>query len=181
LRKTYKIFLIFFLVCLIPQLSVGKYFFSGSSYEVCFTPHSDCAQLITTAIAQAKEQILVQAYLFTDRLIAKALVAAKKNGVDVQMILDESQIKDYAIINFLNKNKIKAVIVDYSPNIAHNKVMIIDKAIIITGSYNYTMGARKNAENILIIKDTGLAHEYIRNWQACNKVLKIKDVNYASF
>ena len=37
--------------------------------------------------------------------------------------------------------------------IAHNKIMIIDQATIITGSFNFTKAAEeKNAENMLVIK-----------------------------
>lgn len=39
--------------------------------------------------------------------------------------------------------------------IAHSKVMVIDSATLITGSFNFTKAAEeKNAENLLVIKDT---------------------------
>lgn len=35
-------------------------------------------------------------------------------------------------------------------SISHNKIMIIDQAIVITGSFNFTKAAEeKNAENLL--------------------------------
>jgi len=38
--------------------------------------------------------------------------------------------------------------------IAHNKIMIIDNATIITGSFNFTKAAEeRNAENLLVLKD----------------------------
>ena len=50
--------------------------------------------------------------------------------------------------------------------IAHNKVMIIDEEILITGSFNFTKAAEeKNAENLLIIRDKAIASLYIRNWE----------------
>jgi len=50
--------------------------------------------------------------------------------------------------------------------IAHNKVMIIDKAVLITGSFNFTKAAEeKNAENLLVIRSKELASTYIENWQ----------------
>jgi phosphatidylserine/phosphatidylglycerophosphate/cardiolipin synthase-like enzyme len=44
--------------------------------------------------------------------------------------------------------------------------MIIDKAKVITGSFNFTKAAEeKNAENLLIISSKELAKLYLDNWQ----------------
>jgi phosphatidylserine/phosphatidylglycerophosphate/cardiolipin synthase-like enzyme len=46
-------------------------------------------------------------------------------------------------------------------------VIVIDAELVITGSFNFTKAAQeKNAENLLIIRDTALAAQYIQNWQA---------------
>ena len=56
--------------------------------------------------------------------------------------------------------------IDAEHAIAHNKVMIIDKELVITGSFNFTKAAqKKNAENVLIIRDKALADQYSQNWQ----------------
>ena len=50
--------------------------------------------------------------------------------------------------------------------IAHNKVMIIDGTIVVTGSFNFTRAAdEQNAENVLIISDPTLAVRYGDNWR----------------
>jgi phosphatidylserine/phosphatidylglycerophosphate/cardiolipin synthase-like enzyme len=50
--------------------------------------------------------------------------------------------------------------------ISHNKVMIIDGEILITGSFNFTKAAQtQNAENLLIIRDPALAAQYTQNWE----------------
>jgi phosphatidylserine/phosphatidylglycerophosphate/cardiolipin synthase-like enzyme len=47
------------------------------------------------------------------------------------------------------------------------KIMIIDGETILTRSFNFTKGAQeKNAENLLLIRDTPLAAQYTENWQA---------------
>lgn len=54
--------------------------------------------------------------------------------------------------------------------IAHNKVMIIDDRIVITGSFNFTKAAEeKNAENLLIIDSPALAAKYVANFEAHRK------------
>lgn len=35
----------------------------------------------------------------------------------------------------------------------------------ITGSFNFTKAAEKNAENMLVIQDAPLAAKYLANWQ----------------
>jgi phosphatidylserine/phosphatidylglycerophosphate/cardiolipin synthase-like enzyme len=43
--------------------------------------------------------------------------------------------------------------------------MIIDKEIVITGSFNFTKAAEeKNAKNLLILKNKELAETYLENW-----------------
>ena len=134
---------------------------------MCFTPGGNCTDLIVNAIAGAKTSILVQAYSFTSAPIAKALVDAQKRGVRVQVILDKSQrTEQYSSADFLANQGVPTMI-DANHAISHNKVMVIDGEIVITGSFNVTKAAQeKNAENMLIIHDKGLAAQYTQNWQA---------------
>jgi phosphatidylserine/phosphatidylglycerophosphate/cardiolipin synthase-like enzyme len=134
--------------------------------QVCFTPGQNCTAEITDVIDAAKQSIFVQAYSFTSAPIAAHLVAAKKRGVKVNVILDKSQkTQKYSASHFLVHQHIPCWI-DYKPAIAHNKIMIIDEKEVITGSFNFTKAAQnKNAENLLIIKDPTLARLYLKNWQ----------------
>ena len=50
--------------------------------------------------------------------------------------------------------------------IAHNKVMMIDQTIVITGSFNFTnSAASRNAENFLVLKSEDLAEQYRLQWK----------------
>jgi phosphatidylserine/phosphatidylglycerophosphate/cardiolipin synthase-like enzyme len=55
----------------------------------CFTPGQDCEAVVVAEIAAARSSVLVQAYEFTSKPIAAALVAAAQRGVDVRVILDK--------------------------------------------------------------------------------------------
>lgn len=116
-------------------------------------------------IDNAKSEILIQAYSFTSAPIAKALLNAHKRGIKVEAILDKSnRSKKYTAATFLLNNNIP-VFIDSMHAIAHNKIMIIDREIVITGSFNFTKAAEEmNAENLLIIKSKELANTYIDNW-----------------
>jgi phosphatidylserine/phosphatidylglycerophosphate/cardiolipin synthase-like enzyme len=134
---------------------------------VCFTPGGNCTEQIVNALGEAKSRILVQAYSFTSAPIAKALLEAHKRGIQVQVILDQSQrTEKYSSADFLANQGVPTMI-DANHAISHNKVMIIDGETLITGSFNFTKAAQdKNAENLLIIRDPALAAQYTTNWQA---------------
>ena len=133
--------------------------------QVCFSPNGGCTETIVNQIETAKSEILVQAYSFTSAPIAKALIDAFKRGVKVEAILDKSQKRErYTSATFISNAGIPTYI-DSKHAIAHNKIMIIDKETVITGSFNFTKAAEeKNAENLLIIRNKNLAKVYMENW-----------------
>jgi phosphatidylserine/phosphatidylglycerophosphate/cardiolipin synthase-like enzyme len=138
-----------------------------SAVSVCFTPGGNCTETIVQALGDAQRTILVQAYSFTSAPLAKALLDAHKRGFQVQVILDRSQRSDkYSSADFLANQGVPTMI-DATHAIAHNKVIVIDGEVVITGSFSFTKAAQeKNAENVLIIRDQAVAAQYTQNWQA---------------
>jgi len=140
--------------------------------QVAFTPWDNAEGMIVDGIRRAKHQILVQAFSFTSRVLANALIAAKRRGVDVQVMADREQtfsgeasrIPDLAAAGI-------PVTLEVRYQSAHNKVMIVDagtaQAAVITGSYNWTYAAQaKNAENVLLLRDSpDIANAYAANWR----------------
>jgi phosphatidylserine/phosphatidylglycerophosphate/cardiolipin synthase-like enzyme len=139
--------------------------FQAEITKVCFSPNGGCTEAIVKEINAAKSEILLQAYSFTSAPIAKALLNAHKRGVKVEAILDKSQRKEkYTSATFLVNAGI-ATFIDDKHAIAHNKIMVIDKESVVTGSFNFTKAAEeKNAENVLVIKSKELAQMYLDNW-----------------
>lgn len=133
--------------------------------QLYFSPRGGCTQAITREISNAKEEILIQAYSFTSAPIAKSLLAAHKRGIKVAAILDKSQKREkYTSATFLSNAGI-TVLIDPAHAIAHNKIIIIDRETVITGSFNFSKAAEeKNAENLLIVRSRELAAKYIANW-----------------
>ena len=118
------------------------------------------------SLNKAKSTVLVQAYSFTSAPIAGALRDAHRRGVKVQVILDKSQRTErYSSATFI-KNAGIPVWIDAKHAIAHNKVIIIDSAVVVTGSFNFSKAAEeRNAENLLIITSPELAKVYTANWE----------------
>ena len=139
---------------------------SAYSCDVYFSPKGGCTELIVRTIGQAKQSILVQAYSFTSQPIADALVKADQRGVNVNVLLDQGRRNEAnSQANVLRHAGIP-VLIDAAHAIAHNKVMVIDREVVITGSFNFTKGAEeRNAENLLMLRDPVVAAKYEANWQ----------------
>jgi phosphatidylserine/phosphatidylglycerophosphate/cardiolipin synthase-like enzyme len=85
----------------------------------------------------------------------------------VQVILAKSQRSDqYSSAAFL-ANQGVPVMIDANHAIAHNKIIVIDGELVISGSFNFSKAAQqKNAENRLLRRDAALAAQYARSWDA---------------
>ena len=142
-----------------------KHTYPSTKLRVCFTPPRGCSHDILNAISNAKTTIYVQAYSFTSKPIAQALIRAKHNGVGIKVLLDKSQLTARGSqLSALVKNDIP-VHIERIPGLAHNKVIIIDDQTTITGSYNFTNAAEtRNAENVLFILDEEITDQYKQNW-----------------
>jgi phosphatidylserine/phosphatidylglycerophosphate/cardiolipin synthase-like enzyme len=134
--------------------------------EVYFSPHGGCTEAVVREIGAARSTVYVQAYSFTSAPIAQALADAEARGVQVEVILDKSnRTARYSGADFLIHHGIPTHI-DAAHAIAHNKVMIIDGQVVLTGSFNFTKAAEgHNAENLLVLRNPALAAEYLRNWK----------------
>ncbi|HMC28159.1 MAG TPA: phospholipase D family protein [Verrucomicrobiae bacterium] len=136
-------------------------------WQVYFSPNGGCTDAVVAALNRATNSVLVQAYSFTSAPIAKAVVDAQRRHLQVAVILDKSQkTEKYSSADFLRNSGV-ATFIDSKHAIAHNKIMIIDGAAVLTGSFNFTKAAEENnAENLLVIHDPALAAKYKANWQA---------------
>jgi phosphatidylserine/phosphatidylglycerophosphate/cardiolipin synthase-like enzyme len=133
--------------------------------KTCFTPQDECTNNIINSIKDANHTILVQAYSFTSLPIANALVEAETRGIQVKIIMDKSNFEKVVICENLFKTNNIPLWNDYKPDIAHNKIIIIDKDKVITGSFNFTNAAQfRNSENVIFIDDIETTKAYIQNW-----------------
>jgi phosphatidylserine/phosphatidylglycerophosphate/cardiolipin synthase-like enzyme len=149
-------------IVLVPLAFSGGYYLGNAArlapgqkeIEVHFSPQGGCTEAVVNELQRAGKMIQVQAYSFTSRPIAQALVAAQRRGVKVTVILDPSNREDP---NSRASSLVAAGVptyIDPEHPIAHNKIMLIDGLSIVTGSFNFTNAAeRANAENLLVIHD----------------------------
>ena len=140
--------------------------------EFAFTPGGDAAGLVIRTIDAARSQVLMQAFSFTHRDIADALIRAHRRGIDVQVIADGEQTA--AIDSSAMAAMVEAGVplyTDAEHAAAHNKVIIVDHgsplSAVVTGSFNFTFAAQnRNAENVLVLRgNPELADAYYVNWK----------------
>lgn len=139
--------------------------------EVCFTSGNrstegaDCGAVAADAIAGARQSLLIQAYNFTESRIVEAIIAAHRRGVAVTLIVDKTSMRQRGEGVSAVRAAGIPVFVDRKPRIAHNKVAVIDDAIVVTGSFNFSANAQCcNAENLLVVHSPELAAAYAANF-----------------
>jgi len=119
---------------------------------------------LLSLIDSAKSSINFMVFLLNDKDIKDALIRAKNRGVDIHGIFDNKQTSfqsRYTQYNNLKDANIDVKKVGDSWHKLHNKVMIIDKHIVVTGSYNFSYSSEdKNNENSLVIDNKNIAKQY---------------------
>ena len=116
------------------------------------------------AIASARRSILIaNAYFVPNTLAVKMLVAARRRGVDVQIIVP-GPVNDAKLVERASRAKWGPLleagvkIYEYQPTMYHTKVMVVDDYWVSVGSTNFdNRSFRLNDEANLNILDGGFA------------------------
>jgi phosphatidylserine/phosphatidylglycerophosphate/cardiolipin synthase-like enzyme len=147
--------------------SITKAYISkDKNIEIYFSPDTNFEKRVISLIKNAKISVDFLAFAFTNPKIADAMISAKKRGLKVKGVFDKAQnsYQKYSKYKYLKKNGID-VKLDKNKFKLHSKVIIIDKKIVISGSYNFTKQANsKNDENSIVIFDENIAKRYINNF-----------------
>ncbi len=161
----------------------GTYFDPGHKpiKKVLFTPDDDVKSLLLELINNEQQRIWIAAYAFTDGDVAKALLGARKRGIDIVIVADrECNAGKYSKIPLLAHAGIPVYLypaknASKKYSIMHNKFMIFQKAygthrLLWTGSFNFTRAAAtSNQENIVILEDDPTIDAYLRQYEILKK------------
>ena len=157
-----------YLIALLLLTAVPGYAEDIGNNTVCFVPGpDDCAMVAVAEIEKAQRTIDMQSYQLTEPHVAQALLDAKARGVSIRLIVDKTapHEKNGETMDLVNAGV--PTWVDYKPRIAHNKVIVIDGAEVLGGSWNQTVNATiHNAENLTVIRDPQWAAAYERNLES---------------
>ncbi len=125
------------------------------------------------AVAAAEHGIdLAASYFVPDELLSRAIVAARKRGVRVRILVPGPHI-DSATVRIASKAEwgdlleAGAEIHVYQPTMLHTKMLVIDRELVSVGSTNFDPRSfRLNDEASLNIYDAGFAADMIKVFEA---------------
>ncbi len=165
--RYYLLIVVFLCVVLLPWAGTGGAapIPCKGTVEVLFSPSGGATDAIIREIREARKEILVQAYTLTATRIVEALAQAKKRGVKVEVLLDFERAELDSSALQLDSNGIP-VRIDAQHARNHDKVMLIDRETIVTGSFDFTREAEESSiENLIILKgNPPLAARYLENY-----------------
>ncbi|MBY0550773.1 MAG: hypothetical protein K2W95_26070 [Candidatus Obscuribacterales bacterium] len=153
-----------------------------SAVSVAFSP-GDGALIeadIARHIEAANTQVHIASMVISSTKILQALADKIDSGKHVAGIYDGPQMRNVANawgrsaspesqVKIALWNKVKANLVaknshPYDPegphDFMHNKTLTVDNSVVITGSFNMSMNAMKNAENVVTIHSPVIAGQY---------------------
>lgn len=145
----------------------------NASCWITFSPRAGATEAIVEQIDLAKNSIYVMAYNYTSVPIGEAIRRANERGVKVSIIVDRVSPNQRGSQAYLDHEVGVTVYVDTKHRIMHNKVMIIDNFVFITGSFNFTGNAENvNAENVIVCHSNVGAQTYLEEWHRIQKTAK---------
>jgi len=121
--------------------------------QTWFTPSLDCENAICFYLDTATSTIDIAMYNLTNPRIIDSIKFATDRNVKVRIFLDKSmKTTRYEDLNILKEKDIEKdnleIRIYKKSGYMHNKYAIIDRKVVLIGSYNYTDHANKNAENL---------------------------------
>jgi phosphatidylserine/phosphatidylglycerophosphate/cardiolipin synthase-like enzyme len=133
----------------IPQILAGE-------IQTYFSPGEHLQEHLLSLYQKAEKTIFIACFNITSRSIVKALIQAKKRGIDVRVITDQGELE-----NRNTRQAVKAVMsagipvkVNRHDGLMHIKQAVIDDQVNTSGSFNQTWSAENlNDERLDIITD----------------------------
>lgn len=135
--------------------------------DAIFFPSEDSENRLIGFLKKAKQTMHVCVFTITNNRLADQLYLAWQRNVDVKVISDDECSKQLGSDIFDLANAEIPVRLDNSPSThMHNKFVVIDRRIVITGSFNWTTAAvDSNQENLCILDNEELAVKYITEFE----------------
>ena len=131
--------------------------------QAYFTRQDDVLSVILSLINSSKKTLNIAIYEIDHPDIVKAIVEAKKRGVKVEMVMDDRMRKEWAYKRLINE-KIPIVFDDREP-FMHNKFVVIDSQVVITGSTNFKESCiYRNDNNVVVINSRLIALNYLKEF-----------------
>jgi len=134
----------------------------GEVVEIYFSPDDGVGAHLVELLGDAQSSIELLAFSLTSDSLAEALLDAAEAGVRVRMVIERDQAGNIGSETQRLEEAGLDVRLDNNPNSMHHKVIVIDRSIVVTGSYNFSRNAEEfNDENVIILHSRELAADYL--------------------
>ncbi len=138
----------------------------GTPIQVIFSPEDGAVGNLIALLNDAQTSIRFLAFSFTDYPMAQAMIERAKAGVDVQGVFEtfgsngpRSELKTFWCAGLPVRQ-------DGNGSFLHDKVIIIDNSIVVTGSLNFSSSADEdNEENVVIVDNPEVASLYLQEYE----------------
>lgn len=138
----------------------------GTPIQVLFSAEDDAVDNLIALVNDAQTSIRFLAFSFTDYPLAQAMIARAQAGVDVQGVFEtfgsnglRSELRTLWCAGLPVRQ-------DGNSSFLHDKVIVIDSSIVVTGSLNFSSSAdEENEENVVVLDNAGIAALYLQEYQ----------------
>jgi phosphatidylserine/phosphatidylglycerophosphate/cardiolipin synthase-like enzyme len=139
--------------------------------EVVFARAGSIAHVIENLLASSQTSIDAALHRLNSQRLARALADARERGVSVRLLIDRSKFeKSQATRKLLSACDLPFRLAngrDGAGSKMHHKFALLDKRLVITGSYNWTFASEaRNHENIVLLREAGLVDTFHHEFEA---------------
>jgi phosphatidylserine/phosphatidylglycerophosphate/cardiolipin synthase-like enzyme len=147
-----------------PQLEINEVLL-----ETYFASEEKLAPVIAELVGSAQDEVLFMAFSFTHQDIGQALLERAAAGVEVRGVFEtvgsETSFSYYPTLHDTPLANLE-VRQDGNPRIMHHKVFIIDREIVVFGSFNFSGNANdSNDENVIIVHDPEFSDYFVEEFE----------------
>ena len=138
----------------------------GTPLQVLFSAEDHVVNNLIALVKDAKVSIRFLAFSFTDYPLAQAMIDRAKAGVDVKGVYETfgsnslgSELKTFWCAGVPARQ-------DGNASFLHDKIIVIDNTIVVTGSLNFSSNADDaNEENVVILDNAEIAAQYLQEFE----------------
>jgi phosphatidylserine/phosphatidylglycerophosphate/cardiolipin synthase-like enzyme len=162
----------FVFLCITAVAILGGARAPAATIDVFFAPEDEPLNHLIRLYDEARRYIFVATYGITSPRAVKALIVAKKRGVDVRVITDRGRLDDpkqHAALETLRLAGVP-IRINQHDGLMHLKQVVVDDSLSASGSMNQTTsGNLYNDERLDVIHDRSVAvkarDKFLSMWQ----------------
>lgn len=138
----------------------------GTPVQVLFSPEDKIVSNLIALVKDAQVSVRFLAFSFTDYPLAQVMIDRAAAGVDVKGVFEtfgstspNSELQTFWCAGVPARQ-------DGNGSFLHDKLIIVDNSIVVTGSLNFSSNADdSNEENVVIVDNTEIAALYLQEFE----------------